>query len=95
MTIRDMGEDGGNRERLIRDVLDGMAKRISSAHREGEKLFRRRHSDKLWDDPYRPLQPKWGGGPPPFRIDRSELEALLADEPPEPPEPPPLEPPES
>ena len=39
---REIGEDGGGkRERLVQDALTGMAKRISSTRREGEKLIRR------------------------------------------------------
>lgn len=95
MTISDINDIGDKREQPIRDKLTSIAKRISSARGEGEKLIRRRQpatgEDFLL---YRSPQLKWGGGPPPFQIDRSELAEMLADGPPEPPEPPPLEPPE-
>lgn len=38
MTIRDIGDGRDARSRFIRDTLTGMAKRISSTRREGEKL---------------------------------------------------------
>ena len=57
MTIRDIGEGG---RRPILDALTGMAKRISSTRKEGEKLIRRRPEFKLDDVVVRPPQPKWG-----------------------------------
>jgi hypothetical protein len=59
MTMRDIGEDGGNRNTPLVDALSGMAKRISSARRQGEKLIRRRPEFKLDDVVVRPPQRKW------------------------------------
>jgi hypothetical protein len=95
MAIRDIGEEGGKRDRLIQD-LTSIAVRVSSARKDGAKLIRRRPDSRLEDDPFRPPQPKWGGGQPPFQIDLSEAaeKARLAEQPEEPPEspPPPPEP---
>ena len=54
----EIGEDGGKRERLTQGALTSMAKRISSARKEGEKLIRRRPDFRLEDDPFRLPQPK-------------------------------------
>jgi hypothetical protein len=84
MIIRDVGDEDGKRAAPLIDALTGIAVRVSSARKQGEKLIRRRPGFKLDDDPYRPPQPKWGGGPPPFQID-----PRIFDHPAEPLEPPP------
>ena len=75
MINRRIGESGGGkRERLVQKKPTDAAKRISSAHRELEKLFPRRSDWTLADDPYRPKRPR---------------RRRAAEEPPEPPMPPP------
>ena len=70
---REIGEDGGKRVAPLIKALTGMAKRISSARKEGEKLIRRRAEFRLDDEVVRPPQPKWEGGHPPFQINLSEV----------------------
>ena len=62
---REIGDDGGKRERLIQDELKSMAKRISSARRDGAKLIPRRPDFRLDDDPFRP---KWRRSEEPPRL---------------------------
>jgi hypothetical protein len=80
--------NGGNYGRFIQETLQAAEKRISSTSKELEKLVRRRADAPLDSVPFRPTQPKWGGGAPPFQIDLAEHRTQEPQQP-EPPPPPP------
>lgn len=64
---RGIGERGdvGERERLIQETLQTMARRISIAHRDGLKLIPRRRDFRIDDKPFRPKRGRSDGPPRP------------------------------